>query len=165
MRRNLVPLLTLSALQFADAGTTYAALARGAAEVNPVASLAFGFAGVLTTATVLKLALLLWATMFACLSRRARPFLLAAIAAYALVVLNNLIAVAPGAVHLTTAGQGALTLTTPRARAEQIAAQLRASPHEMVDDRSRPTTTLVSLQNDAVAPLLQRHANPSIPLP
>jgi hypothetical protein len=96
IRRNLIPLLALFALQLADAGTTYAALARGGAEVNPVASVAFGLAGVLTTAVVLKLALVIWATVLARFSRLARPILLASISVYALVVLNNLIAVALG---------------------------------------------------------------------
>ena len=90
--RNLIPLLALSALQLADASTTYAALTSGGAEVNPAAAVAFGFAGVLATAIVFKLALVLWATMLARFSRLARPILVAAIGVYAIVVLNNLTA-------------------------------------------------------------------------
>ena len=145
IRRNLIPLLALSVLQLADAGTTYAALTRGAAEINPVASLAFGFAGILTTTTVLKLALMLWATIFACLSRLARPFLFVAIAAYALVVLNNVTAVAPG-IYLTKA-------SAPKALAP-ISGTLRSAPvsllvvypNDSVDIHPRQAATLASLE-------------------
>ena len=88
--RHATLLGLLTALQVADIATTKVAVARGDAELNPVASLAFGASGILTAALLFKLALVLWAVMLAARARRARPLLIGAIVVYSLVVVNNL---------------------------------------------------------------------------
>jgi hypothetical protein len=90
LTRHATLLALLTTLQIADIATTKVAVAQGNAELNPLASLAFGASGILTAALLFKLALMLWAVMLAALAKRARPVLIGAIVVYCLVVLNNL---------------------------------------------------------------------------
>ena len=88
--RHATSLVLLAALQVADIATTSVAVARGNVELNPVASLAFGMSSVWTAGLLFKLTLMLWAVMLVALVRRARPFLIGAIAVSSLVLVNNL---------------------------------------------------------------------------